>query len=329
MEFVGECTFLIKAASGNYSSSAIAPKILAVLGGASSLVVVNEVVLYISENFGLPCYETNSSNYKWVVCKLILEAIKVEIDTFTHKKFEAMEQDSMQWRILKEMYDNLDSLFQSMLTTAHILRQWMKSPEASLSLYYAAIEIEEKSYEAWFYVAITLRILGKKDQALNAYLTSIQICPENADAHFNLGNLYLEDYEQPLKALQEYTSASNCHKPSAMTRIGKIYNLIAECQHRLKDMENSLRSLTTGIAMDPTYMDNYHDITKHIHDQDMVAVWNSVINYIAKPDQIASLISALSSIKHTHFIIPIMWNILSNSPMHQAIYNILQHYIIK
>jgi tetratricopeptide (TPR) repeat protein len=311
-----------KAAAHNDAPSPIISTILTVLTKTPSSSEVNEVVSYISENFGLPCY------YKWIICKLILEAIKAEIDTQTHKKYEAMGNDTMQWRILEEIYDNFDNLYQSMLNTAHILRQWMKSPEAALSLYYAAIDIQEKSYEAWFYVAITLRLLGRKDDALHAYLSSLQICPDNPDSHFNMGNLLLEDYGNPLKALQEYTLALNSYKPTAMTRVGKIYNLIAECLYKLGDNDSSIRSLSDGIAKDPSYTENYHDMTKHI-DNDFVSTWKAVISYTFKTTESSLLITALSSIKRPHFIVSTIWKILSISSIQQSVYSILEPYIIK
>jgi tetratricopeptide (TPR) repeat protein len=321
--------YLDKATSHNDAPSSIISNILTVLTKSPSISEVNEVVAYISENFGLPCYQTNETNYKWIICKLILEAIQAEVDTHTHKKYENMAHDTMQWRILEEIYNNFDNLYQSMLNTAHILRQWMKSPEAALSLYYAATEIQERSHEAWFYVAITLRLLSRKDDALNAYLTSLQICPDNPDSHFNMGNLLLEDYGNPLKALQEYTLALNSHKPTAITRIGKIYNLIAECQYKLGDTESSIQSLNDGMEKDPSYSENYNDMAKHINDSNLASVWKILISYLFEAAESSLLFAALNSIKQPHFIVSTIWKILSTSSIHQCVYSILEPYIIK
>lgn len=41
-----------------------------------------QAISSISESFGLPCYSANSDNYKYIISKLVLEAIKSEVDTW-------------------------------------------------------------------------------------------------------------------------------------------------------------------------------------------------------------------------------------------------------
>ena len=57
---------------------------------------------------------------------------------------------------------------------------------------------------------------GQHAQAVEAYRAAMRLQPKRRDAHFNLGNLYLQSLKQPRKAVQEYRTALQLQSDPAL-----------------------------------------------------------------------------------------------------------------
>lgn len=57
---------------------------------------------------------------------------------------------------------------------------------------------------------------GQHAQAVDAYRTAMRLQPTRLDAHYNLGNLYLQGLKQPRKAVQEYRRALQLQSDPAL-----------------------------------------------------------------------------------------------------------------
>ncbi len=62
---------------------------------------------------------------------------------------------------------------------------------------------------------------GQHPQAVEAYRAAMRLQPARLDAHYNLGNLYLQQLKQPRKAVQEYRTALTLQGDPALDASGQ------------------------------------------------------------------------------------------------------------
>jgi tetratricopeptide (TPR) repeat protein len=62
---------------------------------------------------------------------------------------------------------------------------------------------------------------GQHPQAVEAYRAAMRLQPARLDAHYNLGNLYLQQLKQPRKAVQEYRTALKLQGDPALDASGQ------------------------------------------------------------------------------------------------------------
>lgn len=104
-----------------------------------------------------------------------------------------------------------------------------------------AIELDTNNYDAWFYLAFSLKINGKIDEAIAAYQKALDLNPEAYNVYHNIGNIYhnikndpartLEYYEKFLEYQPENTDAKSC--------IGTLYLKMKNYKEGWKYLEYS------------------------------------------------------------------------------------------
>jgi len=113
----------------------------------------------------------------------------------------------------------------------NLLRIWLDLPHHAIFFYESGYKFNPKCIKALFFIAITLRSIGKSALALEFYAQALKYNPNFVDCYFNSGNIYFEDFANLKEAEKAYNKALLNYPLAGETplvNVGRIYNLLAE-----------------------------------------------------------------------------------------------------
>jgi tetratricopeptide (TPR) repeat protein len=115
-----------------------------------------------------------------------------------------------------------------------------------------AISIEPNFIEAYFNLAKGLKSLEKYEEAISNYSKCILLNPNYADAYNNRGSLYLENLQEPEKALIDFQNFLKI-QPNVWN---SFYN-IANCYSELKEYEEAIKHYDLALELNPNNAEIY------------------------------------------------------------------------
>jgi tetratricopeptide (TPR) repeat protein len=115
-----------------------------------------------------------------------------------------------------------------------------------------AISIEPNYIEAYFNLAKGLKSLEKYEEAISNYSKCISLNPNYADAYNNRGSVYLENLQEPEKALIDFQNFLKI-QPNVWNG---FYN-IANCYSELKEYEEAIKHYDRALELNPNNPDIY------------------------------------------------------------------------
>ena len=104
---------------------------------------------------------------------------------------------------------------------------------------------------AWNFLGLAYHAVGRRPDALKAYLMALRQDRNLFDAHFNLGGLYFEDgnWVEAERSLRVFLAVeSNRNRAVA-------WNLLGQCEWQLHKWDDAERSLSTAARLDPNSAD--------------------------------------------------------------------------
>lgn len=138
----------------------------------------------------------------------------------------------------------------SLVKMGNLLRIWLDLPHHAIFFYESAYKFNPKCLKALFFIAITLRSIGKSPLALEFYSQAIKYNPNFVDCYFNSGNIYFEDFSDLKEAEKAYTKAllnyAGASEPP-LVNLGRIYNLLAEVKAQNLDFQTAVFLNAKGI----------------------------------------------------------------------------------
>ncbi|EAS01102.1 tetratricopeptide repeat protein (macronuclear) [Tetrahymena thermophila SB210] len=151
-----------------------------------------------------------------------------------------------------------------LIKLGHLLRVWLDLSQHALFFYEQAYKYDSNNYEALFYIAITLRNLDKTQEAIQYYNQALEINNYYTECYINLGNIYLQEYQNISVAEKFYVKAlisSHCSTAqSSLVCKGRIFNLLGEIQKQNNDYNLASVFYCCGIFKDSLYEENYYDL---------------------------------------------------------------------
>ena len=132
----------------------------------------------------------------------------------------------------------------------NLLRIWLDLPHHAIFFYESAYKYNPKNLKALFFIALTLRSIGKSTLALEFYSQAIKYNQNFVDCYFNSGNIYFEDFGDLNEAEKAYTAALIHYKDATeipLVNIGRIFNLLAELKSQTEDYKVAVYFNAKGI----------------------------------------------------------------------------------
>ena len=104
---------------------------------------------------------------------------------------------------------------------------------------------------AWNFLGLAYHAVGRRPDALKAYLMALRQDRNLFEAHFNLGSLYFEEgnWVEAERSLRVFLAVES-NRSRAIA-----WNLLGQCEWQLHKLEDAERSLTTALKLDPNNAD--------------------------------------------------------------------------
>lgn len=105
--------------------------------------------------------------------------------------------------------------------------------------------------QAWNFLGLAYHAVGRRPDALKAYLMALRQDRNLFEAHFNLGSLYFEDgnWAEAERSLRVFLGVeANRNRADA-------WNLLGQCEAQLRKPEDAERSFTTALKLDSNRAD--------------------------------------------------------------------------
>ncbi len=105
--------------------------------------------------------------------------------------------------------------------------------------------------QVWNFLGLAYHAVGRRPDALKAYLMALRQDRNLFEAHFNLGSLYFEDgnWAEAERSLRVFLGVeSNRNRADA-------WNLLGQCEAQLRKPEDAERSFTTALKLDSNRAD--------------------------------------------------------------------------
>lgn len=127
----------------------------------------------------------------------------------------------------------------------------LEKPEEALEHYAKATESEEFRCNAWSGLGITLRILGRFDEAIDAFQKTLSLDPEHRYANGNLAEIYFQ--------LDRYEEASNIAKHCIELDECDYYswNILGCCSLEKDEFKKAIYYYKKTLELSPDFVDAY------------------------------------------------------------------------
>ena len=105
--------------------------------------------------------------------------------------------------------------------------------------------------QVWNFLGLAYHAVGRRPDALKAYLMALRQDRNLFEAHFNLGSLYFEEgnWAEAERSLRVFLGVeANRNRADA-------WNLLGQCETQLRKPEDAERSLTTALKLEPNRAD--------------------------------------------------------------------------
>ena len=126
------------------------------------------------------------------------------------------------------------------------------------------LEIDRRSAVAWMLKSVAMQKKGQVQQALAAAQKAVQLAPDDADVHFNLGMIWLNTGQFD-KAVAEYKEALRLAEPSSNWVKIKMLNALASAYARAGRFSDAVA--VTEEALDLALSDNLKDVAEDTRKQ--------------------------------------------------------------
>jgi tetratricopeptide (TPR) repeat protein len=105
--------------------------------------------------------------------------------------------------------------------------------------------------QVWNFLGLAYHAVGRRPDALKAYLMALRQDRNLFEAHFNLGSLYFEDgnWAEAERSLRVFLGVE-----ANRTR-ADAWNLLGQCEAQLRKPEDAERSFTTALKLEPNRAD--------------------------------------------------------------------------
>lgn len=163
----------------------------------------------------------------WIVEKVLLYKKKI---FSVWEKVHKLNLPSLKPRFLSDI----------LIKMGNLLRLWLELPHHAIFFYENAYKHDQKCLKALFFIALTLRSIGKSSLALEFYAQALKYDPFFVDCHFNSGNIYLEEFSQLDQAKSCYVkvlAAFQNTEEAPLVNIGRIFSLLAEVSAQSKEFK--------------------------------------------------------------------------------------------
>jgi len=125
----------------------------------------------------------------------------------------------------------------------NLLRIWLDLPHQAIFFYESAYKFDPKCLKALFFIALTLRSIGKSSLALEFYSQALKYNRNFVDCYFNSGNIYFEDLmnlKEAEKAYKEALFRYSEAKDPPLVNVGRIFNLLAEVKYQNQEYKTAV-----------------------------------------------------------------------------------------
>jgi len=144
--------------------------------------------------------------------------------------------------------------------------------EQAVDEYLKSLEIEPQNVDAMTNLGVAYYSLGKLDEAVEQYLKALEIAPNDADIHSNLAAAYVQKYQQSVaseqldKAMAEYQKAVELAPDLPEAHFG-----LGAVYMLLGRKEDALQAFETFLDLDtgndPIATDNAKEYIKQLRGQ--------------------------------------------------------------
>eukprot|EP01016_Furgasonia_blochmanni_P045334 TRINITY_DN6371_c0_g1_i2.p1 TRINITY_DN6371_c0_g1~~TRINITY_DN6371_c0_g1_i2.p1 ORF type:complete len:934 (+),score=180.19 TRINITY_DN6371_c0_g1_i2:3-2804(+) len=163
-----------------------------------------------------------------------------------------------------------------MIKMGNCLRLWLGLSSHAIFFYDCAYQYDKSNYKALFFLALTLRALGRPTHAIDIYARALKINPYFTDCFFNMGNIYLQDLNNPEEAEKSYCKALFSFEKfleqgnSPLVSKSRIWNLLAEALKAKGDFFMAVIGYLNGLQIDFGCRENYIDLAEILsYDQSL------------------------------------------------------------
>lgn len=182
----------------------------------------------------------------------------------------------MECENFNELLLSRKSLEDCLLVLGHIIRVWLLMPNHAIAFYEQAASLNNMNATPLFFLGVTYRGKNQPEKAVEMYQKALSVKPTYPDCLFNLGNIYLEHYQNMEEAEKCYSAALSSLKieeeyeltpensPNTQTKSiitkGRVCNLLGETYKQWKLIIKSAEQYMEGIKEEHIFIDNYIDL---------------------------------------------------------------------
>lgn len=124
----------------------------------------------------------------------------------------------------------------------------LKGDPIAIDYYNNALNLNPKSEEAHYNLGQFYLNKNDFNKAIEQFTTVININPKNKDAHFSLGYIHFEKLKVYSEALKHFTNAANSDP-----KFYKAFFMVGLTYETLGDISNALKFYTRAVAINPEY----------------------------------------------------------------------------
>ncbi len=133
-----------------------------------------------------------------------------------------------------------------------------KQYDRAISLYEQALADDPKYHYAIFNMAVTYQKKNNHDKAREYYQRAIDIEPDNADAHNNLGFITYR-YKNYRSSIRHFTDAANITGNHPLENADYYYNL-ATAHEQLGEWDDARKAYINAISNDPNHYSAHYNL---------------------------------------------------------------------
>ena len=178
-------------------------------------------------------------------------------------------------KVFKKERDGSDN---SIYNTLGKLYFNLKKYEISIKYYSKGVELNPKNLNNYFDRAYTYYFLKIYDKAEVDYLKAIELNPNNLNAKINLGLLYLNNLNDPEKAISQYIKALEISSESSL-----IFNGLGRAYKQLKNYKKAGEYYLMATKIDTLDKAPFNNLGRLYYDQ---KIYKKSIEYYSKSIEI-------------------------------------------